>query len=170
MDNLDGTVRGHDVNAIWFSAREFEIAIADPRIERDILHFESALVLAALAVAGAGAGQPDLRLYIEKNRDFRTPVPAYEVGQLLDELNGNTAAVTLVRHRRVVETIADDEFAFVEGRFDLLQDVLAARCIEEKQFRCCSEVDRFRMKEDFSNAFADGGPARLTRDAVSDPA
>ncbi len=61
----------------------------------------------------------------------------------------------------MIKPVADDHLAPVQRRFDLFEDVLAARCIEKQKLCGGGQMNRFRVKQDFPDTLAYSGSAGL---------
>ena len=164
MNVADRTVRLNDSNAIRFSSREVEIAVANSSIKLQGLHFKSSFIFIAAVIAGSSARQTNMRINIEKDRQFRPIAVANEFRQFFNKVERDPASETLVRHRRIVEAIADHRFTTRQRRNDFLADVLAARRIKQKQFGRCRQMDRFRVEENPADSFSHSCTTRFARD------
>src|SRR5439155_26278222 len=110
--------------------------------------------------------ETDLRLDVEEEGQVGPVVVTEEIRELVDKVQRDAAAVTLICHRRVIVTIADDRFAAVQRRLDHFLNVLTSRCEEQQKLRRCRQMDRFRSEQDFPNALADSRPSGLACDRV----
>ena len=90
---------------------EFEITVTHSVVELEIFGFEPSFIFRTPMVACPGAGETDFRLDIEKERHIRTVWLADKIGQFLNEIQRNAAAISLVGHRGMVITVADHHFA-----------------------------------------------------------
>src|SRR6185503_5311751 len=106
-----------------FRSRKAEVALAHARVERGVEHLE-AVPLALRAPSGA----TESRVHgdVEEKRPVRRKVAAGDRRHRADVVERHAVAVPLVRHRRVEETVGDDDLARVERGANDLAHVLRA--------------------------------------------
>lgn len=153
------------LNALVFRS-QLQVTIADFVIEVEILRLEAAFVFRARVVSGPGTGQAYFGLDVQEERYIRTVWPADQIREFLNEIERDTAAVSLVRHRCMVVAVTDHHLIPLESRFDLFLNILASRRIEEQKFRCRRQVYGFGVQKDFTYSFSNCRSAGLAGNGV----
>ncbi len=118
MNSFNRPIRVDELNPLVFGS-EFEISIPYLVVELEIFSLESSFIFRPPMVAGPGACETNVRFDIEQERDIRTIWLANQIGQFLNEIQWNAAAISLIGHRGMVITVADHHLVPLQRGLDL---------------------------------------------------
>src|SRR5215467_1116190 len=141
MNFFNRPICSYDANAFRIAIRQFQVSVSNFGIEHDIFLFKTALVFRLQFVPIPCAFQSRQRIDVEEKGDLGTIVSADEFGQLLYDVDRNSATVTLISQGRMIKTVADYALAATKRRQNIFSNVLATRCIEQKQYRRGSQMN-----------------------------
>ena len=142
--NLCFRLRGveHD-EAPRLPSRKSSIPLAHPLMER-----RSFLLHAIFAVRQAR--KTDARRHIQQNRQVRHDAADRTSSHLIQPCHRHSSAKSLIRDRRVVKAVADDEAALPKRRMNLLFEELGASGNKQERFSQRRKRLQPGMKQDLA--------------------